>query len=63
MEENGSGRQERKRAAASYNICVANSCIYRETDNSDYVYLAEEREGILGTDKPLMDGDTVKAVQ
>ena len=83
----------------SYNICVANSCIYRETDNSDYVYLAEEREGILGTewkvrkvsvcildqndsvaaiqcadisgdarivsgtDKPLMDGHTVRVVQ
>lgn len=35
---------------SAYDLCVPIECVYREGENQYYVYVAEEREGILGTE-------------
>ncbi|HBA46482.1 MAG TPA: hypothetical protein DCZ91_01495 [Lachnospiraceae bacterium] len=55
----------------SYSICISRNCVYKEGENSYYVYVAEEREGILGTEwkvrkagiRILDENDTAAAVQ
>lgn len=55
----------------SYGTCISRNCVYKEGENSYYVYVAEEREGILGTEwkvrrvgvRILDENDTAAAVQ
>lgn len=55
----------------SYSTCISRNCVYKEGENSYYVYVAEEREGILGTEwkvrrvgvRILDENDTAAAVQ
>lgn len=55
----------------SYSTCISQNCVYKEGENSYYVYVAEEREGILGTEwkvrkagvRILDENDTAAAVQ
>lgn len=55
----------------SYSTCISQNCVYKEGENSYYVYAAEEREGILGTEwkvrkvgvRILDENDTAAAVQ
>lgn len=35
---------------SAYDLCVPIECVYQEGENQYYVYVAEEREGILGTE-------------
>ncbi len=55
----------------SYSTCISQECVYREGENNYYVYVVEEREGILGTEwkvrrvsvRILDENDTAAAVQ
>lgn len=54
-----------------YYTCIPKECIYQEGENRYYVYIAEEKEGILGTEwrvrkvnvTILDENDTVAAIQ
>ena len=55
----------------SYSTCISRNCVYQEGESGYYVYIAEEREGILGTEwkvrkvsvRLLDQNDTAMAVQ
>ena len=60
-----------KMQTETYLTCIEWNCIYQESESDSYVYVAEEREGILGTEWKvrkvrvtiLDQNDTVAAIQ